>query len=97
MDLSADPGPLRLETSTIRLDERASGPASTHVPVYWYLDSGLEPARADSLTIVNRAGLDFTFEVPAARVDSLTLWIAGLRVASVPEIRDRVRREGGGE
>ncbi len=91
VDLSVDPGPLLLDTSMIRLDEGKRRAQSAHVPVIWYLDAGLEPARADSLTIVSQAGLDFTFEVPAARADSLTLWIAGLRVASVPEIRDRIR------
>ncbi len=91
VDLSVDPGPLLLDTSMIRLDEGNRRAESTHVPVLWYLDAGLEPAPADSLTIESQAGLDFIFEVPAARVDKLTLWIAGLRVASVPEIRDRIR------
>jgi hypothetical protein len=97
MDLSVEPGPLFLETSMIRLDERDRRSASFHVPIYWYLDSGPEPARADSITIANQAGLAFTFDVPADHADSLTLWICGLRVGSVPEIRERARRQSEGE
>jgi hypothetical protein len=92
-DLSVDPGPLFLETPMIRLEGPSHDTAAAIVPVYWYLDTGLEPARADSVTIRAQAGLDLTFEVPVAMVDGLTLWIGGLRVASVPEIRDRMRRQ----
>ena len=81
----------------IRLEGSTHEAAAAIVPVYWYLDTGLEPARADSATIRSQAGLDLTFEVPAAMVDGLTLWIAGLRVASVPEIRDRMGRQQRGE
>lgn len=97
VDMATDPGPLRLDTSMIRLE--TSGPSApvTYVPIYWYLDSGLEPARADSLTIVNQAGLDFTFEVPAVDEGRLTLWIAGLRVASIPEVQDRLRQQEEGK
>jgi hypothetical protein len=94
VDLSVEPGPLFLETSMVHLDERSRRAAPSYVPIHWYLDSGPEPAPADTLTIASQARLVFTFEVPAARADNLTLWISGLRVASVPEIRERIRREG---
>jgi hypothetical protein len=97
VDMATDPGPLRLDTSMIRLEGSGQGATATYVPVYWYLDSGLEPARADSLTIDSQAGLDFTFEVPTDRMDRLALWIAGLRVASIPEIRDRLLQQQKGE
>ncbi len=92
-DLSVEPGPFFLDTSLIRLRGPSQDGSASYFPVYWHLDTGLEPARADSVTIQSRAGLDLTFEVPAAKVDDLTLWIAGLRVASVPEIRARTQPE----
>ena len=76
----------------IRLEGSTHEAAAAIIPVYWYLDTGLEPARADSATIRSQAGLDLTFEVPAEKADGMTLWIGGLRVASVAEIRERVRR-----
>ena len=96
VDVSVDPGPMFLETSMIRLEEPSRRTAARLVPVYWYLDSSLEPAGSDSLTIRNQARLGLTFETPVEKVDSLTLWIAGLRVAGIPEIRELRPREGEG-
>jgi hypothetical protein len=92
-DLSADPGPFFLDTALISLRGPSQDGSASYFPVYWHLDTGLEPARADSVTIRSQASLDFTFEVPTAKVDDLTLWIAGLRVATVPEIRARTQSE----
>lgn len=94
VDLAVDPGPLFLETSMIQLDEPTRRSGEARVPVYWVQDAGPEPARADTLTVAHQAGLIFTFEVPIVQVDRLALWIAGLRVATIPEIKDRFRAEG---
>jgi hypothetical protein len=94
VDLSVEPGPLFLHTSMIRLDDPNRLSAASLLPVYWYLVSGSGTTRADTLTIQDKGELDFTFEVPSARVDNLALWIAGMRVASIPEIKARVRHEG---
>ncbi len=94
VDLAVEPGPLFLHTSMIRLDDPNRPTTASIMPVYWYLDSGSGTTRADTLTIQDKGQLDFTFEVPSARVDNLALWIAGLRVASIPEIKARVRHEG---
>ncbi len=88
-DLSVDPGPYFLETSMIRLGERNHPVGDSYVPIHWCLNQGLEPAPIDSTIIASQAGLILTFEVPAARAESLTLWISGLRMGNVAEIRER--------
>jgi hypothetical protein len=94
VNLSVEPGPLFLHTSMIRLDDPNRPTTASILPVYWYLDSGSGTTRADTLTIQDKGQLDFTFEVPSARVDNLALWIGGMRVASIPEIKARVLHEG---
>jgi hypothetical protein len=94
VDLLVQPGPMYLETSMIRLDDPNRPSAAPYVPIYWYLSSDPATTRVESMTIVEKEGLDLTFEVPTEKVDGLALWIGGLRVANIPEIRDRVRRLG---
>lgn len=91
VDLSVEPGPLFLQTSMIHLEEPDPRASRSYVPIHWYVDAGPEPAPTDTLTITSQARLVFTFEVPAASADDLTLCLSGLRVASVPEIRERQR------
>ena len=55
-------------------------------PVDWMRDLGLEEERGETLLVEGGSSFEATFEVPADRHSSLTLWVEGVEVGSVPEI-----------
>ena len=55
-------------------------------PVDWMRDLGLEEERGETLLVEGGSSFEATFEVPADRYSSLTLWVEGVEVGSVPEI-----------
>lgn len=68
---------------------------SQHTPMDWFIDSGAEELRGDSLTVKDKALVQFTIEVPRADYDALTLFVLAQRVGSVREIRDTIARDRG--
>ncbi len=102
VELSSTSGPFVLCSSRIGLQKNASDesavllPAagSFYTPFDWFLDDGLLELRGDSLTVNERAILQFTIEVPQAGLDDLTLYVRSQRIGTVGEIRDRIDEDG---
>jgi hypothetical protein len=64
-------------------------------PFDWFIDTGSAELRGESLTIKNKAIVQFTIEVPRAGFDHLTLFVQSQRIGTVKEIRERIARVGG--
>lgn len=96
LEVTSD-GPLTLRPGDLWLAPKASGQTG-HTPVDWFLDVGLEEVRGDSLIVPGAGIVQFTTEVPIARIDSLTLSVAGQTVGTVAAIREGIRvRSGAGD
>lgn len=70
---------------------------SVYSPLDWFIDTGLAEVRGDSLTVRDKALVQFTIEVPRAGLDDLVLRVWSQRVGTVKEIRDRIARARGVE
>ncbi len=68
-----------------------------YTPLDWFIDTGLAEVRGDSLTVGDKALVQFTIEVPRAGLDDLVLHVRSQRVGTVKEIRDRIARSRGVE
>jgi len=66
-----------------------------YTPLDWFLDTGKVENHDDSLTVTEKAIVQFTIEVPRIGIDDLTLFIHSQRVGTVGEIRDRIARDVG--
>ncbi len=99
VDVATEAGPFVLNHDGIRLE----GPAAkgvtpgivSYTPLDWFLDTGAEELRGDSLTVKDKALLQFTIEVPRANMDDLTLFVHSERIGTVREIRERISEDGG--
>ena len=71
---------------------RESSPTRSYTPFDWFLDTGMAEVRGDSLTVDNKAIVQFTIEVPEAGHDDLTLFMRSQRIGTVREIREQIAR-----
>jgi len=68
----------------------------SYTPLDWFIDTGVE-VRGDSLTVSDKAIVQFTIEVPRAGLDDLILFMRSQRIGTVREIRERIAKEQGNE
>lgn len=87
--------------ATLPLGEAAKGsvdpeaPAvASYTPFDWFIDTGAE-VRGDSLTVNDKAIVQFTIEVPREGLEELTLFILSQRMGTVREIRGQIARDRG--
>lgn len=112
VDLASEAGPVVLSAQEIRLvggtiapvtspaegsKEKATPATGVYTPLDWFIDTGLAEVRGDSLTVRDKAIVQFTIEVPLAGLDDLVLQVRSQRVGTVKEIRERIARAGGVE
>jgi len=97
-------GDIRLEKSPTgtakQVDVPAKGAAASgipgpvsYIPMDWFIDSGMGEVRGDSLTVNEKALVQFTIEVPQAGLGELTLFVRSQRIGMVSEIRERIGTE----
>ncbi len=97
-------GDIRLERNRLgaamQVDARAKGAAASgvsgpvsYIPMDWFIDSGMAELRGDSLTVNEKALVQFTIEVPQAGLGELTLFIRSQRIGTVDEVRERIAAE----
>lgn len=67
---------------------------TAYIPFDWFIDTGDE-VRGDSLTVANKAIVQFTIEVPREGRDDLTLFLLSQRIGTVREIRGQIARDSG--
>jgi hypothetical protein len=99
VDVATEAGPFVLRHEGIRLEgplaKGASPEIASYTPLDWFLDTGAEELRGDSLTVKDKALVQFTIEVPKASMDDLTLFVHSQRIGTVREIRERITQDGG--
>jgi hypothetical protein len=66
-----------------------------YAPFDWFIDTGSAEVRGESLTVKNKAIVQFTIEVPRAGFEHLTLFVRSQRIGTVREIRERIAQVGG--
>jgi hypothetical protein len=92
---------LRLEGAAVSPLEATKGKAApetvSYTPMDWFIDTGLAEVRGESLTVDEKAILQFTIEAPRAGLDQLTLFVRSQRVGTIREIRDRIAKDRGDE
>lgn len=113
VDVALEAGSLVLRAEDIRLvkDGKAAsagakgakgntdpktGEVTAFTPFDWFIDTGAE-VRGDSLTIDNKALVQFTIEVPKVGYDDLTLFVLSKRIGTVREIRELITKDRGVE
>ena len=67
---------------------------TAYTPFDWFIDTGAE-VRGDSLTIDDKALVQFTIEVPREGRDDLTLFLLSKRIGTVREIREQIADDRG--
>jgi hypothetical protein len=96
VDVYSPDGPVVLLAREIYLEKTPPGKALVrYLPFDVFLDTGLAEVRGDSLTVSDKAIVQFTIEVPRTRFDDLTLFVGAQRIGTVGEIRDRITLKGG--
>ena len=106
LDLATGGGQILLHKREIRLEaarventktESAAQPEEPvfYTPLDWFLDTGRVEVHGDSLTVKEKAIVQFTIEVPRIGIDDLTLFVRSQRVGTVREIRDRIAGDVG--
>jgi hypothetical protein len=72
----------------------ATSETSGYIPFDWFIDTGDE-VRGDSLTVADKAIVQFTIEVPREGRDDLTLFLLSQRIGTVREIREQIANDRG--
>jgi hypothetical protein len=85
--------PLRAEVVKGKVDPDTSE-TTAYIPFDWFIDTGGE-VRGDSLTVANKAIVQFTIEVPREGRDDLTLFLLSQRIGTVREIREQIAQDSG--
>jgi hypothetical protein len=96
--MGADAGgavPLPTEVVKGKMDP-ATSEMSGYIPFDWFIDTGDE-VRGDSLTVANKAIVQFTIEVPRDGRNDLTLFLLSQRIGTVREIREQIAKDRGVE
>ena len=106
VDVATQGGSVVLYSKDFRLEGAAVAPpvevtkgktapaAVSYTPMDWFIDTGSAEVRGDSLTVNEKAILQFTIEVPRAGRDGLTLFVRSQRIGTIGEIRDRIAKGG---
>jgi hypothetical protein len=97
VDVATEAGPFVLHPKGIRLEgpaAKAGTPGGvSYTPLDWFLDTGQEEVRGDSLTVKDKAIVQFTIEVPRTNMEDLVLFVHSERIGTVGEIRERIAGE----
>jgi hypothetical protein len=97
VDIASEDGPFVLRTKDIRLEKAGTQAARSYTPLDWFINDGQREQRGASLTVNDKALIQFTIEVPRAGLDDLTLFVRSQRIGTVGEIRARIVRDRGSE